>query len=112
MTGAQRGRILDAAGCARAHDELARSKCSTPASRSGSQHRRRAIGADALEYYAGLAAAIHGEHYDSGRFAYTRREPLGVCAGIGAWNYPIQIACWKSAPHSHAATRWSSSQRS
>jgi betaine-aldehyde dehydrogenase len=31
-------------------------------------------------------------------FAYTRKEPLGVCVGIGAWNYPIQIACWKSAP--------------
>ena len=31
-------------------------------------------------------------------FVYTRREPLGVCVGIGAWNYPIQIACWKSAP--------------
>jgi betaine-aldehyde dehydrogenase len=31
-------------------------------------------------------------------FAYTRREPLGVCAGIGAWNYPIQIASWKTAP--------------
>ncbi|MCC5966343.1 MAG: betaine-aldehyde dehydrogenase, partial [Natronohydrobacter sp.] len=30
--------------------------------------------------------------------AYTLREPLGVCAGIGAWNYPIQIACWKAAP--------------
>jgi betaine-aldehyde dehydrogenase len=27
----------------------------------------------------------------------SKREPLGVCAGIGAWNYPIQIACWKSA---------------
>ena len=33
-----------------------------------------------------------------GAFAYTRREPLGICVGIGAWNYPIQIACWKSAP--------------
>jgi len=31
-------------------------------------------------------------------FAYTIREPLGVCVGIGAWNYPSQIACWKSAP--------------
>ena len=29
---------------------------------------------------------------------YTTKEPLGVCAGIGAWNYPIQIALWKSAP--------------
>ncbi|MFQ6016708.1 MAG: betaine-aldehyde dehydrogenase [Kiloniellaceae bacterium] len=56
-------------------------------------------GADCIEYYAGLAASLHGEHIDLGTaFAYTRREPLGVCAGIGAWNYPIQIACWKSAP--------------
>ncbi|KAK6594704.1 betaine aldehyde dehydrogenase [Botrytis cinerea] len=29
---------------------------------------------------------------------YTKKEALGVCAGIGAWNYPIQIALWKSAP--------------
>ena len=58
-----------------------------------------ASGADCLEYFAGLAASLHGEHIDlGGPFAYTRREPLGVCAGIGAWNYPIQIACWKSAP--------------
>ena len=56
-------------------------------------------GADAIDYFAGIAPAIHGEHFDLGSsFAYTRREPLGVCAGIGAWNYPIQIACWKSAP--------------
>ena len=55
--------------------------------------------ADALEYYGGLAAAIHGEHYDlGGSFAFTRREPLGVCLGIGAWNYPLQIATWKAAP--------------
>jgi betaine-aldehyde dehydrogenase len=26
------------------------------------------------------------------------RVPLGVCVGIGAWNYPTQIACWKAAP--------------
>lgn len=41
-----------------------------------------------------------GEHIQlpGGSFAYTRREPLGVCAGIGAWNFPFQIACWKSAP--------------
>ena len=31
-------------------------------------------------------------------FVYTVREPLGVCVGIGAWNYPTQIACWKAAP--------------
>ena len=56
-------------------------------------------GADCLEYFAGLAPAISGEHIVLGSsFAYTRREPLGIVAGIGAWNYPIQIACWKAAP--------------
>ncbi|MGF1682491.1 betaine-aldehyde dehydrogenase [Photobacterium minamisatsumaniensis] len=57
-------------------------------------------GADVIEYYAGLAATIQGQQQDlgHGQFFYTRREPLGVCAGIGAWNYPIQIAMWKSAP--------------
>jgi betaine-aldehyde dehydrogenase len=58
-----------------------------------------ASGADCVEYYAGMAATLHGEHLDFGTaWGYTRREPLGVCAGIGAWNYPLQIACWKSAP--------------
>ncbi|HET6344160.1 MAG TPA: aldehyde dehydrogenase family protein, partial [Myxococcota bacterium] len=55
--------------------------------------------ADALEYYAGVAPTLHGHHHAlASAFAYTRREPLGVCAGIGAWNYPLQIACWKAAP--------------
>ncbi|WP_153770715.1 betaine-aldehyde dehydrogenase [Labrenzia sp. CE80] len=58
-----------------------------------------ASGADCLEYYGGLAATLTGEHIDlGGSFAFTKREPLGVCVGIGAWNYPIQIACWKAAP--------------
>jgi len=56
-------------------------------------------GADALEYFGGLAGSITGEHIPlGGDFAYTIREPLGVCVGIGAWNYPTQIACWKAAP--------------
>ena len=56
-------------------------------------------GADCLEYYAGLADKLHGEHTPlQDAFVYTRREPLGVCAGLGAWNYPLQIACWKAAP--------------
>src|SRR5690606_14650654 len=55
--------------------------------------------ADALEFFAGAIAAFNGEFVDlGGPFGYTRREALGVCVGIGAWNYPIQIAGWKSAP--------------
>ena len=56
-------------------------------------------GADCIEYFANLAAGITGEQQQVGKdFYYTRQEPLGICAGIGAWNYPLQIACWKAAP--------------
>jgi betaine-aldehyde dehydrogenase len=56
-------------------------------------------GADALEYFGGLAASLTGEHIPMGQdWVYTVREPLGLCVGIGAWNYPTQIACWKGAP--------------
>ncbi len=55
--------------------------------------------AEVFEYYGGLAHAIHGDYIPLGTsFAYTRREPLGVCVGIGAWNYPLAIAAWKIAP--------------
>ncbi|PYE85299.1 betaine-aldehyde dehydrogenase [Phyllobacterium leguminum] len=58
-----------------------------------------ASAADALEFFGGIIAGFNGEFVElGGSFAYTRREPLGVCVGIGAWNYPIQIAAWKSAP--------------
>ncbi len=59
-----------------------------------------ATGADVIEYFAGVSQSIHGQHVDlpPEAFAMVRREPLGVCAGIGAWNYPMQIAMWKSGP--------------
>ncbi|KAK2594210.1 hypothetical protein QQS21_008099 [Conoideocrella luteorostrata] len=59
-----------------------------------------ATGADVLEYYAQfIAGGLPGQHTRLRQDAYilTTHEPLGVCAGIGAWNYPIQIALWKSA---------------
>ena len=102
MTGAARGRVLnEAVRLLRARNrELAELEVlDTGKPIAEAEAVDVASGADCLEYYAGLAAALHGEHIDLGTaFAYTRREPLGVCAGIGAWNYPIQIACWKSAP--------------
>lgn len=59
-------------------------------------------GADVLEYYASLVASggLNGESFRLRPEASvtTTKEPLGVCAAIGAWNYPIQIALWKSAP--------------
>ncbi|MDX3928752.1 MAG: betaine-aldehyde dehydrogenase [Shinella sp.] len=57
-------------------------------------------GADSFEFFGGIAAAgLNGDYIPLGAdFAYTKRVPLGVCVGIGAWNYPQQIACWKGAP--------------
>ncbi|THV48879.1 hypothetical protein BGAL_0223g00210 [Botrytis galanthina] len=59
-------------------------------------------GADVLEYFASLVASggMNGEttQLRPDAWIYTKKEALGVCAGIGAWNYPIQIALWKSAP--------------
>ncbi len=57
-------------------------------------------GADSLEFFGGIAAtALNGDHIPLGAdWAYTKRVPLGVCVGIGAWNYPQQICCWKAAP--------------
>jgi betaine-aldehyde dehydrogenase len=59
-------------------------------------------GADVLEYYASLVASggLDGEtiRLRPTAFVQTTKEPLGVCAAIGAWNYPLQIVLWKSAP--------------
>ncbi|KAK5996504.1 Betaine aldehyde dehydrogenase [Cladobotryum mycophilum] len=58
-------------------------------------------GVDVLEYYAHLVANSQpGQHtrLRSDAYVLTSYEPLGVCAGIGAWNYPLQIALWKCSP--------------
>jgi len=103
MTGTERGRVLRrAADLLRARNqELA--ELETRDTGKPIQETRVvdvASGADCLEYFAGLVQSLAGEHIQFGgqAFGYTRREPLGVVAGIGAWNYPLQIACWKAAP--------------
>jgi betaine-aldehyde dehydrogenase len=103
LSGAARGRVLQrAAALLRArNDELAALETrNTGKPIAETRIVDVASGAECLEYYGGLAAGIAGEHLDlgPGAFGYTRREPLGVVAGIGAWNYPLQIACWKAAP--------------
>jgi betaine-aldehyde dehydrogenase len=102
-SGAERGRILTAAAAAlRArNDELARLEVldvGKPLAEARAVDVASA--ADCLEYFGGLAASLHGQHVNLGdtAFGYTRREPLGVCAGIGAWNYPLQVAAWKAGP--------------
>ncbi|MWJ29135.1 betaine-aldehyde dehydrogenase [Halomonas sp. ZH2S] len=103
MTGMQRGRIMQRAVALlrERNDEIAELETlntGKPISETASVDI--VTGADALEYYAGLAPAIEGSQIPlrDSSFVYTRREPLGVIGAIGAWNYPIQIACWKAAP--------------
>ncbi len=103
LTGAARAKVLNrAAELLRArNDELA--ELETRDTGKPIQETRVVdvvSGAECLEYFAGLAHGLAGEHINLGgqAFGYTRREPLGVVAGIGAWNYPLQIACWKAAP--------------
>ncbi len=58
-------------------------------------------GAEALEFFGGIAPTINGEAIPLGDdFAYTRREPLGVCVGIGAWNcHPGLWRCRRGSRH-------------
>jgi phenylacetaldehyde dehydrogenase len=57
--------------------------------------------ADHIRYFAGWATKIEGSTVPSSQgnhFVYTRREPVGVCALIVPWNYPLLMASWKIAP--------------
>ncbi len=102
MSGAERGRVLNKA--ARLLRERNRELAEIEVRDTGKPIQEAEVvdvvsGADCIEYFAGVAATLHGEQIAlNNAFVYTRREPIGICVGMGSWNYPIQIACWKSAP--------------
>ncbi|QEM82281.1 betaine-aldehyde dehydrogenase [Halomonas binhaiensis] len=103
MSGMERGRVMQRAVAIlrERNDDIARLETlNTGKPYSETSSVDIVTGADVIEYYAGLAAAIEGSQIPlrEDSFVYTRREPLGVIGSIGAWNYPIQIACWKAAP--------------
>jgi acyl-CoA reductase-like NAD-dependent aldehyde dehydrogenase len=53
-----------------------------------------------LEYYAGAANKVFGETIPTSRpgLDFTLREPVGVCALIVPWNFPMNMAAWKLGP--------------
>ncbi|KAH7238023.1 aldehyde dehydrogenase [Fusarium solani] len=53
-----------------------------------------------LRYYAGWADKIHGQTIPTTpqKFAYTLKQPIGVCGQIIPWNYPLAMAGWKLGP--------------
>jgi betaine-aldehyde dehydrogenase len=56
---------------------------------------------DQIRFFAGAARMLEGRsagEYMSGFTSFIRREPVGVCAAVTPWNYPMMMATWKWAP--------------
>ncbi|HET6534346.1 MAG TPA: gamma-aminobutyraldehyde dehydrogenase [Actinoplanes sp.] len=56
---------------------------------------------DQIRFFAGAARLLEGRsagQYLAGYESYVRREPVGVCAQVTPWNYPLMMAVWKFGP--------------
>lgn len=56
---------------------------------------------DQIRFFAGAARNLEGRsagEYMHGMTSFIRREPIGVCAQVTPWNYPMMMAVWKWAP--------------
>jgi betaine-aldehyde dehydrogenase len=56
---------------------------------------------DQIRFFAGAARMLDGRaagEYMTGFTSFVRREPVGVCAAVTPWNYPMMMAVWKWAP--------------
>ncbi|MZE77066.1 gamma-aminobutyraldehyde dehydrogenase [Streptomyces xinghaiensis] len=56
---------------------------------------------DQVRFFAGAARMLEGRsggEYMEGLTSFVRREPVGVCAQVAPWNYPMMMAVWKFAP--------------
>jgi betaine-aldehyde dehydrogenase len=56
---------------------------------------------DQIRFFAGCARVLEGKsagEYMEGHTSFIRREPIGVCAQVTPWNYPMMMAVWKWAP--------------
>ncbi|CDH59240.1 aldehyde dehydrogenase [Lichtheimia corymbifera JMRC:FSU:9682] len=55
--------------------------------------------AKSIRYFAGYADKVHGKVMETeGKLSYTRHEPIGVCAAIIPWNFPLMMVGWKLGP--------------
>ncbi|MFI5657794.1 gamma-aminobutyraldehyde dehydrogenase [Streptomyces sp. NPDC051684] len=56
---------------------------------------------DQIRFFAGAARMLEGRsggEYMEGLTSFVRREPIGVCAQVAPWNYPMMMGVWKFAP--------------
>ena len=93
-------RIADALE-ARAHDFVAAESRNTgkPVALTLSEEIPPMV--DQIRFFAGAARMLEGRsagEYMSGFTSFIRREPIGVCAAVTPWNYPMMMAVWKWAP--------------
>jgi betaine-aldehyde dehydrogenase len=83
-------------------DDLVRAECENtgkPLRLTASEELPPAI--DQLRFFAGAARVLEGRsagEYMAGHTSMIRREPIGVCAQVTPWNYPLMMAVWKFAP--------------
>jgi betaine-aldehyde dehydrogenase len=83
-------------------DELVAAECQNtgkPIALTASEELPPAI--DQIRFFAGAARLLEGRsagEYLAGHTSYVRREPIGVCAQVTPWNYPLMMAVWKFAP--------------
>ena len=102
MSPRQRARVLfDVAKRLReAHEELAQLETRNTGKPIADSRDEAAGAADTFEYYAGAVSKYFGEVVPVGASGLnvTLRQPVGVCALIVPWNYPLMITAWKLAP--------------
>jgi betaine-aldehyde dehydrogenase len=73
--------------------------CGKPLSLTASEEVPPMI--DQIRFFAGAARNLEGRsagEYMKGMTSFIRREPIGVCAQVTPWNYPMMMAVWKWAP--------------
>lgn len=102
LTARARGQILlKIAGLIRENlDALALLECRTAGKPLGDAKDEMGLAADTFEYYGGAANKHFGETIPvaGAGLDFTTREPVGVCALIVPWNFPLVIAAWKLGP--------------
>jgi betaine-aldehyde dehydrogenase len=83
-------------------DELAEAECrNTGKPRALTLSEELPPMIDQIRFFAGAARVLDGRaagEYLAGHTSYIRREPIGVCAQVTPWNYPMMMAVWKYAP--------------
>ncbi|HTW07855.1 MAG TPA: gamma-aminobutyraldehyde dehydrogenase [Acidimicrobiales bacterium] len=83
-------------------DELVRAECENtgkPFALTRSEEIPPMV--DQVRFFAAAARLLEGRsagEYMAGHTSYVRREPIGVCAAVTPWNYPMMMAVWKWAP--------------